>query len=41
MKVIRFWIDIGHGRNGARPIAWFTVAVVAAAVVVRAFEVWN
>lgn len=41
MNAIRFWMDVWHGRNGDRPITRFTVAVVAAAMVVRAFEVWK
>lgn len=35
MNAIRFWIDVWHGCNGARPVAWF---VGALAVVVTACQ---
>ncbi|SCZ28668.1 hypothetical protein SAMN05216279_10393 [Pseudomonas oryzihabitans] len=33
MSAIRFWMDVWHGRNGARIIAWYILACFLAAVV--------
>lgn len=32
MNAIRFWRDVWHGRNGARPIAWYIAACAMIAV---------